>query len=103
MRATVRAVAVVAVGLGLIALAVPQWFIELGRSTLTPGGMFVIAAIRIVLGIVLFMAAPETRAPGAVRAIGGLVIVAGFLTPAFGADRSRLVLDWCELHGPITI
>jgi hypothetical protein len=72
----------------------PDVLLSLGRSLITPGGLYAIAALRIALGLILVLAARGSRAPRAVRVLGLIVIVAGLTTPWFGVARARAVLDW---------
>src|SRR5512140_1906462 len=58
---------------------------------LTPVGLYVIGALRVGMGIVLILAARNSRAPTALRVIGAVVFVAGLATPLFGVERSRAV------------
>jgi hypothetical protein len=72
----------------------------MGRSVLTPAGLYVIGALRIGIGVVFFMAGTASRAPRTLRLLGVIVIVAGLVTPIFGVDRARAILDWEAAHGP---
>lgn len=67
---------------------------------LTPVGLWAIGALRVGMGIVLILAARNSRAPKTLRAIGAVVLVAGFATPVFGVERSRAVADWAVRHAP---
>jgi hypothetical protein len=87
---------VMAIGLVLVVAAdrlvavVP----DLERYVLTPGVLFAIGALRVGMGLVLFLVARSSRAPAALRAIGVVLIAAGLATPVFGVQRSRAVADW---------
>ena len=94
MKTVALLVALVVVAAGLSGLVVPDLLLAIGRRLVTPGAMWVIAALRVAIGIVLILAAPASRAPRALRVIGAFVIVAGLITPWFGAERARGVLDW---------
>lgn len=67
---------------------------------LTPVGLYAIGALRVGMGIVLILAARNSRAPGSLRALGAVVLVAGVATPLFGVERSRAVADWAVTHSP---
>ena len=54
--------------------------------------VFVAGALRVALGVALFLLAPETRAPELVRVIGLLSIVAGVVTASLGQARNNLYL-----------
>src|SRR5260221_9760701 len=77
-----------------IGVAAPDRLLPFGRSLITPGGLDVIAALRIALGLVFILAARSSHAPRTLRVLGALVIIAGLTTPWFGVGRSLALLDW---------
>lgn len=87
--------------IGILGMAAPAVLLELGRSLLTPIGIYVIALIRVCLGLLLVWVAPSSRAPTTLRIIGALAVVAGLITPVFGWERSLLVLDWWSNQGAV--
>ena len=96
--ALIAASVVFVLGIGLWVLT-PDQMIAAGSYLLTPFGLLVIAAARIGIGLVLILAASKSRAPGALRVIGVVVLVAGVATPFFGVERSWAVADWAATHG----
>ena len=89
--------------LGLVGVVSPFTLLSFGRSIQTTTALYVIAALRVVFGIVLYAAASGSRLPRVLRAIGIVVVVAGVLTPFFGVQRSEAVLGWLSGHGPMYI
>jgi hypothetical protein len=85
------------VGLGV--MAVPLTMAEVGRWMQTPGGLYGTAAVRLVMGASLIGAASSSRMPRTLRVIGALIILVGLLTPLFGLERARLILDWWVAQG----
>ena len=94
MRMTARLIALVAIGAGLVGMLSPDRLVMIGQYVVTPLGLYVIAAVRVAVGIVLILAAPVSRVPRTLRAIGAVVFVAGLATPLFGVERTRAILDW---------
>lgn len=90
--ATALAVALAAIG--AIGVVSPALLVELARPLLSPGALYGVAAIRVAFGVVLLLAAPPSRMPRTVRALGVFLIVAGVLTPVLGAERALAILDW---------
>jgi hypothetical protein len=90
--------------IGLAALVAPDRLMAAVAAAspyvLTPVGLYAIGALRVGMGIVLILAARNSRAPGSLRALGAVVLVAGFATPLFGVERSRAVADWAVMHSP---
>jgi hypothetical protein len=84
-----------------ISLAAPDLRLSVERSLITPAGLYAIAALRIAIGLVFVLAAPASRAPRTLRALGLIVIIAGLMTPWFGVARARVVLDWLASAGPL--
>ena len=84
-----------------ISFAVPDLRLSLERSMITPAGLYVLAVLRIAIGLVLVLIAPASRTPRTVRVLGLIVIIAGLTTPWFGAARARAVLSWLESAGPL--
>jgi len=44
---------------------------------------------------------PISRSPYVVRILGVLIFAAGFITPLFGVERFRRVLQWWSSRGPV--
>jgi hypothetical protein len=84
-----------------ISLAAPDLRLSLERSVATPTGLGAIAAMRIAIGLVFVLAAPASRAPRTIRALGVIVIVAGLMTPWFGVARAQAMVNWMANAGPL--
>lgn len=88
------AICLLIAGLGACGVFSPDALVRTVRRFQTPTGLYVAAALRLVLGAALFVSAPDSRAPGALSVLGVLIIVAGLITPFFGVERFRRMLDW---------
>ena len=89
--------------MGFVGVAVPSLVLELGQSLLTPTVLYVVAALRIGIGLVLVQVAPESRHPKALRIVGVLIVIVGVLTPFFGVERSRAIIDWWSGQGQLLV
>ena len=98
MRSLALVVAGVVVVLGVAGVVIPDIVIATGRHLVSPSGLYAAAAFRVGVGLVLILAARESRAPGILRAIGAVVLVAGVATPFFGVEAARARLDWEAAH-----
>ncbi len=78
----------------------PARLLSIARAFESPGGLYFLAGIRLVLGVVLFLAAPSSRKPEVLRVLGILIVVAGIITPFVGVDRQRRLLNWWSARGP---
>jgi hypothetical protein len=101
MRLLGLAIGVLVILASAISFAAPDLRLSLERSVMTPAGLYAIAALRIAIGLVFVLAAPASRAPRTVRALGLIVIIAGLTTPWFGVARARAVLNWLASAGPL--
>ena len=86
--------------IGLVGVATPTGLASAVRLFLTPVGFVVIALLRVSFGVVLVLAARVSRAPTALRVLGSSMIVAGLLTPLFGVEQGRAMLDWWTAQVP---
>jgi len=84
---------------GLSGIVTPDSLLTVGRYVVTPVGLYVITALRIGIGLVLMLVAPSSRAPKTLRALGAVVFIAGLITPLFGLERTRAILDWETTQG----
>jgi hypothetical protein len=94
MRIAALFVALLAMVVGVVGVFLPDSLMMIGRYVVTPVGLYAIAALRIVIGLVLMLVAPISRMPRTLRVAGAVVLVAGFVTPLFGVERTRAIMDW---------
>jgi hypothetical protein len=87
--------------LGAIGVFSPNTLLAIGRAFASPVGLFAAAAIRAAFGAVLILAAPASRAPRAIRVVGLVIFAAGVITPFFGVERARAILDWWSSQGAV--
>jgi hypothetical protein len=87
--------------IGAVGVATPSVLLELSDSLITSAVLYGAAAVRAFFGAVLLWVAPASRAPKTLRVIGALLILAAVLTPFFGVERSRDMLDWLLNQGPM--
>jgi hypothetical protein len=86
---------------GLGGVIAPSLILDIGTSLLTPTALYVVAAFRVGVGVVLIWAAADARLPIVLRVIGAVIIVAGVLTFFLGVEHSRAILDWWSNQGPM--
>jgi hypothetical protein len=88
---------------GILGLAAPDVFLMTIRFIQTPPLMYLAAALRVVIGVVLVRAAPGSRAPRFLRVFGFLIIIGGLLTPFVGVWASQHILGWWSAGGPAVV
>jgi hypothetical protein len=69
--------------LGVVGMVNPERLVSFARSWQTPAGLYATALLRIVLGLLLLMVAPDSRAPDMLRILGVVILVSGLATPFF--------------------
>ena len=89
-------------GIGAVGVLAPSVLIALLTHMRGPFGLYFAAALRIVLGTALFLAAPRSRAPRVFRVLGALTIVAGLALPFLGVERFDALLAWWTAQGDTT-
>ena len=85
--------------IGLVGMFAPSLLLELGRSLRSPTALYIVAAIRVVFGVLLLAVAPASRMPRTLRIIGIVVVIAGLLAPVFGVERTQAVFEWISGQG----
>ncbi len=80
--------------LGVLGLVSPVRLLGLFRRIETPGALYAVAGFRLLMGASLLLAAPVSKAPNGVLAIGVVAILSGLFTFGFGVDRTRRWIDW---------
>lgn len=66
-------------------------------------GLTFAAGIRLLLGIALLLAAPDSRAPLYLQVFGGLALVAAVALPLLGQRRFDALIDWWVAQAPATV
>ena len=95
MTALVAIFGVLIAALGAAGVVSPRVLIGLVDSVWRgPRGIYGVATVRLVLGVVLVVAAPDCRFPEIVRILGILSLVSAVVLPLLGRERLRTMIDW---------
>ena len=100
MKTIALLIALLMVSLGLTGVVWPEGVMQFATYSFTATGLYVAAAVRIVLGGMLLFAATATRTPRTIRIIGLLILVAGIATALISVERAQSMKDWWLGHGP---
>lgn len=84
----------VIVSLGVLGLAAPETFLAALSFFQQGNRIYVAAAVRIVIGIVVIAAASESRWPRALRVAGGLLVFLGLVTPVSTHPIPSVTWGW---------
>ena len=88
---------------GLLGLSLPDPFVGLVGSFQHPPVLYIAGGLRIAFGAILFLAAPHSRTPIALRVIGAILFVGGILTPIIGIAFAESILAWWKSGGPAIV
>jgi hypothetical protein len=88
---------------GLLGIAAPDAFVAVVRLFQSRSMVYVAAALRIAIGIVLLCAVTGSRLPMFLRIFGVLVVIGGVLTPFVGVQFAHTILTLWSSQGPCLV
>ncbi len=94
MNIIVAIIGWVIVAEGLLGIIRPHLLLEAVVSWSPDLRLYISVGSRIVIGLLLFFAAPSCRLPRFTRAIGIIVFVAGIVFALIGANRIGSIVEW---------
>jgi uncharacterized protein YjeT (DUF2065 family) len=94
MSIIVLAIGLVIVVTGLAVLIKPARLKDLLYTLLEKDWFRIVAALRVIIGVLFLFAAGGTRSPIFVSVMGVLFILAGVLIPILGSARLRYLASW---------
>lgn len=100
MKILAFTIALLAIFLALTGLFWPEVLVRIGHYSFTATGLYVVAIIRVVIGLIFYLAAPASRAPRTLRIIGVLVCVAGIAVAMLTIVQEQMLLNWWSANGP---
>jgi hypothetical protein len=103
MKSLAWLVTVFVVVAGVTCILAPGAVLGLQSLFATRSALLGIAIARAAIGVVLIMAAPRSRFPKGLQAAGAIMLLAGMVTPLFGVERTKAVLEWEAAQGPVLI
>ncbi|HVJ93188.1 MAG TPA: hypothetical protein VM580_25480 [Labilithrix sp.] len=84
---------------GALGVLVPSSLLSIARSFATPVGLYVVAAIRVAVGLLFVSVAPRASRPNVLRALGAFILLSGVVTPFVGVERAREYIDAWSSRG----
>ena len=99
MRRAALLLAVLAVVIGTVGIVSPDSVTTVRRLYFaTPISLYAAGVVRVGMGLVLILAAPNSRGPRTLRALGAIVCLQGITATVFGVDRAQAILEWEAQH-----
>jgi hypothetical protein len=100
VRSAALLVALLTIVVGIVGLVSPDSVTMVRRLYFaTPVGLYAAGAVRVVMGLVVILSAPASRAPKTLRALGAVVCLQGLGAMLFGPHRARAILEWEAMQG----
>ncbi len=90
-----------AAGVAALGVVSPPRLLALLRKTQTLSGLYLLGALRVVLGVALIFSAPASRVPGLIAIVGVIIIIKGVTLPLIGVEGVRRLLDWWSAKGSV--
>jgi len=103
MTALALAFSLLILALGAVGLVSPSRVVRIARSFATPAGLYFAAVVRVIMGLALLLAAPDSGAPDLLRVLGVVAIAAGVITLFVGLERFRRLIDWWSVKGAVLV
>ena len=60
----------------------------------TPARLYTAGAVRVAMGLIVILAAANSRAPRALLALGTVMCLQGLAATVMGPDHARAILEW---------
>ncbi len=100
MRIAALLVALFTIGVGIVGLVSPEGGTTIRRLYFaTPGILYTAGVLRLAMGLVVILAAPTSRAPNTLRALGAVMCMQALSLTLLGPERARAVLGWETMQG----
>jgi hypothetical protein len=85
------------VAVGAVGIIAPSGLVWIAEHSVTSGAFYLIATVRVTLGLVLISAASVSRAPKTLRVLGYLIVISGITAALMGLvaiERAHAMIDW---------
>jgi uncharacterized membrane protein len=103
VRSIALFVGLLILALGAIGGVAPGVLLTFGQRLLTPVGLYMAGALRVLIGLVLLGASSASRMPRTLRVCGILAVAAGVVTPILGVERAHAIMTWSMAQGSVVV
>ena len=98
-RSILLLIAVLMILLGLTGVFWPTGLMEFAKWSFTPKGLYVAAAVRVFIGLLLLFAAGAAATPKTVCVIGAIICAAGIATAFLNVETAQRLASWWLENG----
>lgn len=102
-RQVVLAFGWLVVGVGCWVVIQPSGLVDLAGVFLKPDRLWLVIALRLAVGALMWVAATGSRTPRTLKALAALMIVSGLSIPVVGVEGVRSIADWGAGLQPIAL
>ena len=100
MRIAVLLVAAFSIVVGIVGLVPPEYGTTVRRQYFaSPATLYPAVALRMAMGLVVILAARDSRAPKIMRTLGGVMCLQALTATVLGPDHARAVMEWETAQG----
>ena len=100
MKIAALLVALFTIVVGVGGLVSPERGTEIRRLYFaTPARLYTAGAVRVAMGLIVILAAANSRAPKALLALGTVMGMQGLAATVMGPDHARAILEWESMQG----
>ena len=99
MKLLAFAIALLAMGFALAGLVRPDGMARMVRYAFTPSGLYVVAVVRVTIGLIFFLGARGSRAPRTMRIIGVMICVVSVTLAFFTVEYGDALREWWAING----
>ena len=99
MKLLAFAIAILAMGFSLTGLVRPEAMARMVRYAFSPSGLYVVAVVRLAIGLIFFLGARDSRAPRALRVIGVMICVVSVALAFCTVEYGDALREWWAIHG----
>ena len=103
MKLLAFALAIIAMGFSLAGIVRPDFMAMLVRYAFSPSGLYVVAAVRVAIGLVFFLAAHGSRAPRTMRVVGVTICIVSVALAFATVEYGDGLRDWWMTKGPAVV
>jgi len=87
------------IAVGAVGIVAPSALLWVAQHVVTTVELYLIAVVRVAVGVLLLAVASASRAPRTLRVLGAITVIAGIVTPFLGVARVQVIVDWVSRQG----
>ncbi len=94
MLILVKLIGIIIAGMGIVVLLSPKALHQMLSYWGQGKKLYLAGILRLLIGVILLLAAPQCRLVGVILALGILCLIKGILIFILGIEKTKAVLDW---------